>query len=130
MGFRHISELAGDVVRRLEIEASNRGSDERAPARSAATDLVATGHGEGAKPVAFAQSGGRSPAEQTELGKMGEPKPPRVVQGGGQSKDRRANKGHSSTLRLIYSSKCLDTAKPTQRPTAVVSRHLRLVVSH
>lgn len=33
-------------------------------------------------------------------------------------------------LRLIVSSRCLDTAQPTRMPRAVVSKHLMLVVSN
>lgn len=135
MTFRSIGTLASDVLAKAKIEVQGRGSsDERAPAPAyPVTGMrVATDAGEGVTPVAFAQSGGRRPAEQTELGKMGEPKPPRVVQGGGQSEDRRANKGHSSTLRLIYSSKSACIAKSNrQRPTvAAMHPHLVLCVSH
>lgn len=132
MSFKSIGDLAISVLAKLDIEATEEGCAVEAHSlRPATGNRVATGHGEGTKPVAFAQVGGGT-AAQTGMRKMAEPGSPAKleVQEERQSEDRRANKGHSSTLRLIYSSKCLDTAQPTQRPTAVVSRHLVLVASH
>jgi hypothetical protein len=137
MVFRSIGELAFELLAELE-NGTERSAGKRAhppvapgePGRGG--DQQSRREGD-AMPVAFAQGGGGT-AAQTELGKMGEPKPPRVGQEDNQTKGRRPGglavlsyREHMPPALRLVSSRCMDRASPTRRPTVARSIHLRLV---
>jgi hypothetical protein len=119
MAFRSIGELAIEVLAELErVTADRSGGTDQPSMRSRA------------------EEGGR-PSAMRETGKMGEPKPPRVGQEDNQTKGRRPGglavlsyREHMPPALRLVSSRCMDRASPTRRPTVARSIHLRLVVDN
>ena len=105
MAFRHISEALDGVLRGLELREAG------CPEGAGGTRPIAH-QGEGPERNSRKKSGGATKLNPTQL-------PPlwKTPQGG---------KARLGGLRLV-SSKCMDRASPTRRPTVARSIHLRLV---
>lgn len=142
MTWQTLEEALDSVLSGLRIDEADTGAATNAP-RSVApggpgTEFVATSHvRERTQPVAFAQDRpGGQPAAQTELGKMGEPKPPRVQEEVSQTEARSrsgfmANRRHMPPALRVVSSKSIGRARPTRHAPAVARPiHLLLVVDN